>query len=84
MALRCLPRVDCAGSHGGEAEISCEAPPDTGELTLPAHFLDALDDADWSRGECGSHEVIRYDTDSVACGNFRFESHALASFFYRP
>ena len=80
-----LRMIDCIGSHGGvsASEIVCEAP-DSGQLTIPASFLDALDDGDWSHGECGSHELIRYRSDASADGKFRLESHEVSGFFYRP
>ncbi len=80
-----LRMVDCAGSHGGisVSEIVCEAP-DTGQLVIPASFLDTLDNGDWSRGECGSHQLIRYQSDVSADGTIRLESHEVTGFFYRP
>lgn len=78
--------TDCTGTHGGigESEIECEGP-DTGELRLPAAFLDALDAGDWSHGECGGHVFHRYhaDADPEATG-LRFESRADAGLWYRP
>lgn len=80
-----LDMTDCVGSHGAiaAAEIECEGP-DTGELIVPGAFLDTLDAGDWSRGECGSHQIIRYNTDSPNGSGFRFEAQSLGSFFYRP
>lgn len=80
-----LHMTDCTGSHGGfgEADIFCEAP-DTGELVIPGSFLAAFDEADWSRGECGLHEVIRYQADTSSNDDFRLESHARAYLSYHP
>lgn len=81
-----LAMTDCTGTHGGigEAEIECEGP-DTGELRLPAAFLDALDAGDWSRGNCGEHVFRRYDADAdPAAPELRFESLAVGSLWYRP
>ena len=78
--------TDCAGSHGGigEAELECEGP-DTGSLTLPGAFLDALDDADWSHGECGSHALVRYHSSAPeGDDSVRHEVTSKADFFYRP
>ncbi len=78
-----LSMTDCVGSHGGigETEIECEGP-DTGELALPDEFLTALEAGDWSRGECGSHSLVRYVHDEAADGTFRFEARSFAGFFY--
>ena len=80
-----LHMTDCAGSHGaiGESEIECDAP-DAGELTLPDAFLDALEAGDWSHGECGSHNLIRYAADTAADESFRFEAQGVTGFYYFP
>lgn len=81
-----LAMTDCTGSHGGigAAEIECEGP-DTGELRLPAAFLDAFDAGDWSHGECGSHRLVRYHADAEPdATEVRLESRAWADFWYRP
>lgn len=81
-----LHMTDCVGSHGGigAAEIECEGP-DSGALVIPGAYLDALADGDWSRGECGSHALVRYAAaaDPQDTG-LRYESRASASFFWRP
>ncbi|MEZ4320437.1 MAG: hypothetical protein R3F61_23355 [Myxococcota bacterium] len=81
-----LHMTDCTGSHGGLAanELECEGP-DTGELVIPAAFMDLMEEADWSRGECGSHVFHRYhaaalpDDDQV-----RFEVRSGDGLFWRP
>lgn len=80
-----LQMTDCSGSHGGigAVEIECESS-DTGELTLPGAFLDALDQGDWSRGECGSHDLIRYRSASSMEDTFRFETYFQSGFYYFP
>jgi hypothetical protein len=81
-----LAMTDCVGSHGGigEAEIECEGP-DSGELVMDGGILDALDDGDWTRGECGSHNFDRYHSTAPADDALtRFESFATRSLFYRP
>jgi len=49
------------GTHGGVSpvELECEGP-DTGELTLPGAYLDALYAEGWSCGECGDNTLRRY------------------------
>ncbi len=80
-----LHMTDCAGSHGaiGEAEVECDAP-DTGALTLPDSYLDALEAGDWSHGECGSHELIRYQAASDEDDGIRFEAQGVTGFYYFP
>jgi hypothetical protein len=81
-----LHMTDCEGSHGGfaAAELECESP-DTGALVLPGAFLDRLDAGDWSRGECGSHDVERYHAASPeGDDSIRLETITRADFFYRP
>jgi len=80
-----LHMTDCLGSHGaiGESEIECDAP-DTGALTLPDSFLAALEAGDWSHGECGSHNLVRYAADIAADESFRFEAQGVTGFFYFP
>lgn len=80
-----LHMTDCSGSHGGvgEAEIICDGP-DSGSLSIPESFLTALDNANWSRGECGSHAVVRYRAAIPQEGDFVLESQAPTGFFYRP
>lgn len=81
-----LYMTDCTGSHGGLApvEIECEGP-DTGELVVPAAFLDALEQGDWSRGECGSHvfhrrHIAAPDDDA----SIRLHARSVDSLFWRP
>ena len=77
--------TDCAGSHGGigESEIECEGP-DIGSITLPGVFLDALEDGDWSRGECGSHTLDRYHASASEDGELRLESAAPIYVYWFP
>ena len=81
-----LRMTDCTGSHGGLAanELECEGP-DTGDLVIPAAFMQIMEDADWNRGECGAHVFHRYhaaalpDDDQV-----RFEVRTADALFWRP
>lgn len=81
-----LHMFDCIASHGGiaAAEIECEGP-DTGELVVPDAFLDALEDGDWSHGECGTHTFQRYhaatptDDDTI-----RLETVGNGGLYYFP
>jgi hypothetical protein len=74
--------TDCIATHGGiaAAEIECEGP-DSGELVIPGAFLDALDEGDWSQGECGSHDLQRYH--SAGDATERLETVAATSLSYR-
>lgn len=81
-----LHMTDCTGSHGGLAanELECEGP-DTGELVIPAAFMQVMEDADWSRGECGSHVFHRYHAASKADDDqTRFEARSGDQLFWRP
>lgn len=82
-----LHMTDCTGSHGGigAAELQCEGP-DTGELVIPAAFLDALDAGNWTRGECGSHRFDRFHaaTDDLQAPHTRLLTLGRGDFFYRP
>lgn len=78
--------TDCQGSHGGmaEAEIECEGP-DTGELTIPGSFLTALEEGDWSHGECGSHDFERYHAATAEGDDTtRLETLSDGGLFYFP
>ncbi|HUH01046.1 MAG TPA: hypothetical protein VML75_03560 [Kofleriaceae bacterium] len=80
-----LHMTDCTGSHGGlaEAELECEGP-DTGELVIPGAFLDVMTNADWTRGECGSHTFQRYHRAVAPAESTRFETIGDGGFFWRP
>jgi hypothetical protein len=81
-----LHMTGCVGSHGGiaTAEIECEGP-DTGELVIAGVFLDALAAGDWTHGECGGHELLRYHAAADPQDDgLRFESGAVTQFFWRP
>ncbi len=76
------------GTHGGisPVEIECEGP-DTGELTLPGAYLDALyEPSYWSCGECGNNELHRYHATEVAAGDHvvQWRIQSTASFWYIP
>jgi hypothetical protein len=75
------------GTHGGisPVEIECEGP-DTGTLTLPGSYLDALYAQGWSCGECGGNEVIRYYVDQADAGGtpVQLRAEAAATFWYIP
>jgi quercetin dioxygenase-like cupin family protein len=80
-----LHMTDCTGSHGGiaAAELECEGP-DTGELVVPGALLDIMVDADWSRGECGSHRFERYHRAVAPSESMRLETVGDGGFFWRP
>ncbi len=81
-----LHMTDCVGSHGGiaTAEIECEGP-DTGELVIAGGFLNLLADGDWTHGECGGFELLRYHAAADPQDDgLRFESGAVTQFFWRP
>jgi hypothetical protein len=76
------------GTHGGisPVEVECEGP-DTGTLTLPGSYLDALyEPSYWSCGECGLNELKRYRASEVQAGvdlvQLRVES--TTSFWHIP
>jgi hypothetical protein len=75
------------GTHGGisPVEIECEGP-DSGTLTIPGSYLDALYADGWSCGECGGNELIRYHADRAGSGadaaELRTESGA--TFWFQP
>lgn len=75
------------GTHGGisPVEIECEGP-DTGSLTLPGAYLDALFEDGWGCGECGDNHLFRYyaaDAE-VAAGTVRFRTESEHVFFFHP
>lgn len=77
---------DCTASHGGlaAAEIECEGP-DIGELVVPGEFLDALEDGDWSHGECGGHSFVRYHSAAPeGDAAVRLEALSDGGLFYFP
>lgn len=81
-----LRMTDCTGSHGGFAadELECEGP-DTGELVIPAAFMQVMEDADWTRGECGGHVFHRYHAASLPDDDgVRFEVRTADALFWRP
>ncbi len=81
-----LYMTDCEGTHGGIAnsEIECEGP-DTGTLTLPGAFLDALESGSWGRGECGEHVLQRYYAAAPENNDLiRFETLGAVRFYYFP
>ncbi len=75
------------GTHGGisPVEIECEGR-DTGSLTLPGSYLDALYADGWSCGECGGNDLIRYHAGEVDAGDRRIQLRigSSSSFWYRP
>ena len=76
------------GTHGGisPVEIECERR-DTGALTLPGAFLDALYGCDcWSCGECGDNRLFRYHADEAEAGGttVQLRTQSAAAFYYRP
>jgi hypothetical protein len=74
-------------THGGiaHAEVECEGP-DTGSLTLPGPFLDALYAEGWSCGECGGNLLVRYRAGSVEAGGHpvHLSAQTGAWFWYIP
>jgi hypothetical protein len=75
------------GTHGGisPVEIECEGR-DTGTLTLPGAYLDALYADGWSCGECGGNEVLRYHATETEAGTstIQLRAEAGASFYFLP
>jgi len=75
------------GTHGGisPVEVECEGP-DTGTLTLPGSYLDALYAEGWSCGECGGNDLVRYTVDQTEVDGFEVQlrSEAAATFWYIP
>lgn len=77
----------CVGTHGGisPVEIECEGA-DTGELTIPGAYLDALYAQGWGHGECGANTVWRYHASQTGCGDsaVQLRAEAPASFYFNP
>ncbi|MFT7579360.1 MAG: hypothetical protein ACI9MR_001024 [Myxococcota bacterium] len=75
------------GTHGGisPVEVECESA-DTGALTLPGGYLDALYAGGWSCGECGGNDVWRYSAGEATVGAFpiEFRVQARTQFWYHP
>ena len=75
------------GTHGGVSpvEVECEGP-DTGTLTLPGAFLDALFADGWSCGECGDNTLKRYFADEVEVSGTTIQLRVSTetTFWFRP
>ena len=75
------------GTHGGVSpvEIECEGP-DTGSLTLPSAYLDALYAQGWSCGECGGNVLWRYHANETEVDGriVQFRASAGVDFWYHP
>lgn len=73
------------GTHGGisPVEVECEGP-DTGALTLPGAYLDALYADGWACGECGGNDLVRYRSGAAGDRGAWFTSEAVTSFWYIP
>ncbi len=75
------------GTHGGisPAEIECEGP-DTGSLTLPGSYLDALYEDGWSCGECGTNTLHRYyfDEATTSAGTVQLQTRSSVDFHHLP
>jgi hypothetical protein len=82
-----LRMTTCIGTHGGisPVEIECEGP-DTGELTIPGAYLDALYAQGWGHGECGVNTVWRYHASQTGCGDsaVQLRAESSASFYLNP
>lgn len=82
-----LRMTTCIGTHGGisPVEIECEGV-DSGKLTLPGAYLDALYQDGWGRGECGGNDVIRYHADQAGSGEnaVQLRAESSASFWFQP
>jgi hypothetical protein len=82
-----LRMTTCIGTHGGisPVEIECEGP-DTGLLTIPGAYLDALYAQGWGHGECGVNTVWRYHASQVGCGDsaVQLRAESPASFYLNP
>jgi hypothetical protein len=72
-------------THGGisPAELECEAS-DTGELTLPGRFLDALYAEGWACGECGNNDLVRYRSGTIGETSTAFTSESVTTFYHIP
>lgn len=75
------------GTHGGVSpvEIECEGP-DTGSLTLPGAFLDALYADGWACGECGDNTLRRYFAAETEVSGTRVQLRVSSetTFWFRP
>jgi len=75
------------GTHGGISpfEIECEGR-DTGSLTLPGSYLDALYSTGWSCGECGNNDLFRYHATETTIGDYtvQLRSQSSVSFWHIP
>lgn len=74
------------GTHGGVSpvEVECDAP-DTGSLTIPGAYLDALYAGGWSCGECGGNDLNRYyASNSDSDPTVQLRAMATMTFFYHP
>jgi hypothetical protein len=75
------------GTHGGisPVEVECEGP-DTGSLTLPGAYLDALYAEGWSCGECGDNRLFRYATGEVEAGGITVQLRVQGAqgFWFHP
>ncbi len=75
------------GTHGGisPTEIECEGP-DTGSLTLPGRYLDALYSAGWSCGECGGNDLFRYHSaeEMTSTNTVQLRVQSSANFWHIP
>ncbi len=75
------------GTHGGVSpvEIECEGP-DTGTLTLPGAYLDALYADGWSCGECGDNTLRRYFAAETQAADATLQLRVMSetTFWFRP
>ena len=75
------------GTHGGisPVEVECEGP-DTGSLTIPGSYLDALYAGGWSCGECGGNDLFRYHSREVTSADHtvQLRVQSSASFWFHP
>jgi len=75
------------GSHGGisPVEVECEGL-DTGTLTLPGPYLDALYAEGWSCGECGANSLLRYHAVESGSGStaVQLRAESAAGFGFIP
>ena len=82
-----LRMVTGVGTHGGvsHTEIECEGL-DTGSLTLPGSYLDALYSQGWSCGECGGNKLFRYHATEAISDNITIQLRLRASvdFWHLP
>jgi hypothetical protein len=82
-----LRMTTCVGTHGGisPVEVECEGP-DTGKLSIPGAYVDALYAQGWGHGECGGHTLWRYHASQIGCGDsaVQLRAEAPASFYFNP